>query len=207
MKTLIIYAHPSKESLGAALADAYKNSIQASSQVKSLYLADMQFDLNLGANYDNRTEQALEPDIVKAQKLIAWADHLVFAYPIWWGLMPALVKGFFDRVFLPNFAFKYEKAKTFPAQLLKGKTARLLVTADSPSFWYSLVVGRPSHIAMRRAILGFCGIKPTRIKTFGPVRSSSPEQRKKWLEQAAQAALTDARYTRTISKRLKPEHG
>ncbi len=167
----------------------------------------MNFNLNLGVNYQNRTEQTLEPDIRKAQELITWADHLVFVYPIWWGLMPALLKGFFDRVFLPDFAFKYQQGKTFPAQLLKGKTARLLVTADSPSFWYSLVMGRPNHIAIRRSILGFSGIKPIRIKTFGPVRNSSAEQRKKWLMQAAKAAKKDARYTRTISKSLKPEHG
>ena len=202
MKTLIIYGHPDKNSLGAALADAYKNKIAEQSNVKTLHLTDLQFELDLGGNYKSRTEQMLEPDIIKAQELIRWADHLVFAYPIWWGLMPALLKGFLDRVFLPDYAFKYVEGKALPEKLLKGKTARLLVTADSPNFWYSLVMGRPSHIAMRRSILGFCGISPIKIKTFGNVRSSSPELRKRWLQQAAALAHRDTRSLKQPDQKL-----
>lgn len=192
MNTLVIYGHPSKSSLNTALADAYKGKIEAASHVKTLHLSDMQFELNLSENYTERTNQNLEADLLKAQELISWADHLVIAYPIWWGGMPALLKGFFDRVLLPDFAFKYVAGKPLPKKLLKGKSARLLVTADSPSFWYSFVVGRPSYIAMRRAILGFCGISPIKIKTYGNVRSANPEKIASWLEHAAKLGSTDA---------------
>ena len=73
---------------------------ESGAEVRKLVLAEMEFDLNLSAGYKGK--QPLEPDLQEAQELIAWADHLVFVYPNWWGGMPALLKGFIDRVFLPD---------------------------------------------------------------------------------------------------------
>lgn len=87
--------------------------------------------------------QLLEPDLVQAQADITWAEHLAFVYPIWWGGIPALMKGFFDRIFLPGFAFKYREGKAFPDKLLKGKTAHLLVTMDTPPWYYKWVCRMP----------------------------------------------------------------
>jgi putative NADPH-quinone reductase len=129
--------------------------------------------------------QPLEPDLVAAQAAIIWAEHLVFVYPIWWGAMPALLKGFIDRVFLPGFAFKYREGSVFWDRLLVGRSAQLLVTMDSPPWYFRWVVRMPGHNQMKRAILGFSGIKPVRIMNFGPVKSASQQQREKWLAQAS----------------------
>jgi putative NADPH-quinone reductase len=119
-----------------------------------------------------------------AQSDILWAEHLTLVYPIWWGGIPALLKGFFDRVFLPGFAFKYRKGKAFPDKLLKGRTAHLLVTMDTPPWYYRWFYRMPGLHQVRKTTLEFCGIKPLRTLTFGPVLGSSDHQRKTWLRQA-----------------------
>lgn len=126
----------------------------------------------------------LEEDLVKAQELIRWADHLVFVYPIWWGTMPAVLKGFFDRVFLPGFAYKYRDKSPLWDKLLKGKTAHLLVTMDTPPWYNRWIYRRAGHQVMKRNILGFCGIKTVRITEFSPVSSSTEAMRAKWLEKS-----------------------
>jgi putative NADPH-quinone reductase len=123
----------------------------------------------------------MEPDLVEAQNLIRWAEHLVFVYPTWWGSMPAIAKGFIDRVFLPGFAFKHHSGKIFPEKLMQGKSMSLLVTMDSPAWWFFLVYGAAQYRMLRQLVFGYVGFKPVRFTTFGEMRKSSSESRKKWL--------------------------
>ena len=92
---------------------------------------DLDFNSILKHGYRQWTE--LEPDLLMIQQDIVDADHLVFEYPTWWGTCPALLKGLIDRVFLPGFAFKYRDNSLFWDKLLKGNTARLIVTMDTPT--------------------------------------------------------------------------
>ena len=109
---------------------------------------------------------------------------MVFVYPNWWGTYPALLKGFIDRVFLPNFAFKYHKKDPFWDKILTGKTAQILVTMDTPVWYYWLINRSPIHNSMKRAILEFCGLKQVKIKSFGPIKSSTKTKREQWLKEA-----------------------
>ena len=105
---LIINAHPDAESFGNAMADAYENGVkEMGARSQRLNLHELKFSMNLEHGYRKRTD--LEPDLIKAQDAISFADHLVFIYPTWWGTFPAILKGFIDRVFLPGFAFKYRE--------------------------------------------------------------------------------------------------
>ena len=117
------------------------------------------------------------------QQDISEATHLVFVYPTWWGTYPALLKGFIDRVFLPGYAFKYHKDDPFWDKLLKGKTARLIVTMDSPKWYNFFVYKNAGHNSMRKAVLEFCGIKPVKITSFAPIKTSDIIKRKQWLEE------------------------
>ena len=135
-----------------------------------------------------RQAQPLEPDLLRAQADITWAEHLAFIYPIWWGGIPALMKGFFDRVFLPGFAFRYRTGKAFPEQLLKGRTAHLLVTMDTPPWYYRWVYRMPGLHQVRKTTLQFCGIRPLRTLMFGPLLGSSARRRAAWLQQARKLA-------------------
>jgi NAD(P)H dehydrogenase (quinone) len=145
-----------------------------------IHLNDLDFNPNLQYGYRLRME--LEPDLLEVQQDLLDSDHLVFIYPTWWGTYPAILKGFIDRVFLPNFAYKSRKNSLSMEKLLKGKSARLIVTMDSPKWYYSMVYKSPGHNSMKNGILKFCGIKPVKITTLGPIKSSDYNKRKRWID-------------------------
>jgi putative NADPH-quinone reductase len=158
---LIVNAHPSPDSYCAALAKRYEPGAKTTvAEVTVLNLRELHFDATLAESFRTRTE--LEPDLVVAQDLITKANHIVFVYPNWWGTYPALLKAFFDRVFLAGFAFKYQKGKPFPEKLLTGKTARLIVTMDTPAWYYKLFAKQPGHVGVKKSVLNFCGIAPVK---------------------------------------------
>ncbi len=177
---LIINGHPDKESFCTGLAKQYQTGARKSGvECNLINLTDLDFSPVLQYGYRKRTDQ--EPDLLNAWQLISKADHLVFVYPNWWGTYPALLKGFIDRVFLPGFAFEYQDKSPFPKKLLSGKTARLIVTTDTPNWYYSLIYKKPGHNSMKKSILDFCGIRPVKISTFGPIKNSTENKRKSWL--------------------------
>lgn len=182
-RVLVILGHPCADSFCGALADAYvQAAIRAGHEVRLLRLGSLNFDPVLHEGY-NRI-QPLEPDLLQAQVDITWAQHLAFVYPIWWGAIPALMKGFFDRTFLPGFAFKYREGKAFPDKLLKGRTAHLLVTMDTPPWYYKWVYRMPGVHQVRTTTLAFCGIKPLKTLMFGPILGSGLARREAWLKYA-----------------------
>ena len=181
-KILVILGQPQRRSYGGALAQAYvEGAREAGAEVQELYLGELQF--NACANASQPPPAALEPDLARAQEAIRWADHLVFVYPIWWGTIPALLKGFIERVFTEGFAVKFRDDSPWWDRLLKGRSARLIVTMNTPSFIYRWMFGRPGHNTMKKTILEFCGVKPVRITEIGPVRNSTDAKRQKWLRQ------------------------
>lgn len=108
-------------------------------------------------------------------------DHLVIVYPLWLGSMPALLKAFLEHVFRPGFAFEYG-AKGFPRKLLRGKSARIVVTMGMPAFFYRWYFGAHSLKSLERNILRFCGISPIRESLFGLVETATESTRHKWLQ-------------------------
>jgi putative NADPH-quinone reductase/1,4-dihydroxy-2-naphthoate octaprenyltransferase len=196
-RILVILGHPRVDSFCGALAGAYEAGARAAGfETLRLDLASLAFDPNV--RMPSPRDQSLEPDLARAQALIRWADHLVFVYPAWWGTLPALLKGFLDRVLTPGFAFAAsEEDPATWAKLLKGRSAHLLVTMDTPSWVYRLVYRQPGHQAMRRATLGFCGVTPTFISAFAPVTPATAGTRARWLGQArAEAARLPGRLRR-----------
>lgn len=186
MRVLVINGHPRRGSLCEALADAYvAGAAQAGADVRVMRLAELKFEPNV-LRPSPRDQQA-EPDIEDAMALVTWADHLVFVFPTWWGTMPALLKGFLDRVLMPGFAFADRDDGEGWDQLLKGKSAHLLTTMDTPPFVYRWIYGSPGLNGLGRATLGFCGIGPVRRSIFGPVKTADPSLRARWLAQARAA--------------------
>ena len=182
-RILLILGTPKKDSFCHALAEAYSQGARSKGHVvRQLRLGEMQFDPILREGYEQ--SQNLEPDLLEAQRLIHWAEHLVFVYPVWWGGIPALLKGFFDRTFLPGFAFKYRNRSQLWDKLLSGRTAHLMVTMDTPPWYFRWFYRMPGLQQMRRTTLAFCGIKPLRTLTFGPVLDASEERKADWLMQA-----------------------
>ncbi|MGL4205351.1 MAG: NAD(P)H-dependent oxidoreductase [Aeromonadaceae bacterium] len=185
---VVILGHPDAESYCAALAQGYVTAASEVGHQVSLYaLGNMEFDPILRQGY--KVVQQLEPDLLELQAAIARADHLVFVYPTWWGTMPALLKGMFDRLFIPGFAFKYRQPESaLWDKLLKGRSAQVIVTMDTPGWYYRLVYKLAGHHIIKRCILDFCGIKPVAIHAIGPVKSSSLTLRQKWLAEVQRLA-------------------
>jgi len=189
---LIINGHPDKESFCFALAESYAKGAESNGiKCKLIHLVDLKFNPILTFGYRKISE--LEPDLVQTQKDILAADHLVFVYPNWWSTYPALLKGFVDRVFLPNFAFKYHTKGPFWDKLLKGKTAQLIVTMDTPKWYYWLMNRRPGHNSMKIGILKFSGVTPVKVTTFAPIKSSDDKKRKQWLHKVEELGREQAK--------------
>lgn len=184
---LVILGHPTQTSLGKAIAQRYQTEAQSiGHRVQTIELNSLRFDPILHLGY--KGEQALEPDLQQAQSQMKWADEIVLVFPIWWGGMPALLKGFLDRTLLPGFAFKYEPAGKGLEALLKGRTARVIMTMDTPRWIDRWLYGSPVIRQLRMPILRFCGIKLTRTLYFAPVIKSTAQQRNIWLGKVAQLA-------------------
>jgi putative NADPH-quinone reductase len=187
-KILIINGHPNKESFNFGIVAAYKKgALQAGAQVKEIVIAELDFNPNLQFGYQKRTEQ--EPDLIAAWEKIKWADHMVWVHPVWWGGLPAITKGFIDRVFLPGFAFQNRENSIFWDKLLKGKTAHIITTLDQPGWYYRFVYGRPSVNQLKKSTLEFCGVKPVKVTYIGIIKNSKEAARKKWLEKVEKLGL------------------
>jgi 1,4-dihydroxy-2-naphthoate polyprenyltransferase len=194
LRVLLIVGHPRAGSFSHALAAAYRAGAErAGVELRELELARLGFARDVTTR--RFADQPVEPDIAQARALLAWAEHLVLIYPTWWGTMPALLKGFLDRVLAPGFAFA-EQGRGF-APLLGGRSAELLTTMDTPGWVWRWIYGAPGDKAIARATLGFCGIEVVRIARFGPIKESTAAQRQSWLAAAERrgAALSSGPFS------------
>ncbi len=190
-RVLVLEAHPDPHSYGTALADAYaEGAAAAGAEVRRIALRDLAFDPILHHGF--REAQPWEPDLTQTWEAIQAADHLVFEFPVWWGNLPALLKGFVDRVLLPGVAFRNVDGKPLPVGLLAGRTSRLITTMDSPWWWYSLKHGRAAHRAMTGATLHYVGVARVRETTVYALRTLDARQREQHLERARRAGTADA---------------
>ncbi len=164
-RIFILLGNPVTESFSGHLTDVYETAArEAGHEVRRMNIADMHFDPILHKGY--REIQPLEPDLITVQENITWCNHVVIVYPVWWSAMPALLKGMFDRMWLPCFAYKFSPKGVFWRRLLKGRSGRIIVMMDTYPLILRLAFG--DHInAFKRAILAFAGIAPIRTLEIG----------------------------------------
>jgi NAD(P)H dehydrogenase (quinone) len=171
-KIVLLLGHPDSvhDTLSKNLALMYETSAKAAGhEVTRFNLYDLQFDPVLREGY--RTIQALEPDLIRLQQAITACDHFVLIYPTWWSSMPGQLKGLFDRMWLPAFAYNMRKTKQGTPALgwrkkLKGKTARVITLSGTHPFFVQILFGDYTN-EIRRAILWFAGFK-VRSTKIGP---------------------------------------
>ncbi len=178
MKIFILLGHTDKETLSGAFADTYERAATgAGHEVRRMNIGEMQFDPILHKGY--KVIQATEPDLKTFQENIKWCEHFVLVYPIWWSEVPAALKGLFDRAWLPHFAFNFAHHGLTWTKLLKGRTGRIITSANSSPWMIYLMYGPITNV-ISSAILGFAGIR-TRTTLFGPSERSSASTHARWM--------------------------
>ncbi|MFE7151535.1 NAD(P)H-dependent oxidoreductase, partial [Heyndrickxia sporothermodurans] len=182
MQTLVIYSHPNTNSLNhAILENVMKGLTETNRKFEIIDLYKEKFDPILVIDENNRRRDLInDPYTEKYRKKIEQADTLIFIYPIWWYGVPAILKGFFDRVFVSGFAFRYDGR--LPKGLLKNKSAWVIYTIDSPSFFIRWFRRNAEWIVIRDAILKFSGIKTIKKTRLTAVKHSTEKLRQKWLQ-------------------------
>jgi len=185
-RILILDGHPAGGSFCGALAQSYAEEARRKGHdVRTRHLSELAFDADFGVS-SFKDAKPLEPDLQALWEDITWCQHLVVSHPLWWGGLPAKLKGLFDRILLPGAAFKYVKGKPLPEKLLKGRTAQVLVTSDTPGWYFKWIYGAGARKQTEKQILDFCGLKPKGYHMFSPIRGSVDEGRAKMLARAAE---------------------
>ncbi len=186
MKTLIITAHPSSKGFTHIIANKYQQArIEAghTCEVIDLYKEPRQDYLVYEDKHDERVDQIALREAMQAR--ITKADELVFVHPMWWGVMPAIMKNWLDVNFSSGFSHRYENHK--PVPMLTDKTARVFLTSDGPAFIYSLL-GYPYKTIWSLITFRFVGIKTTSVELFGDMKKRPDDKIKKILDKVESLA-------------------
>jgi putative NADPH-quinone reductase len=187
MRILILDGHPDEGRLVTALLDGYAAALPADVEVQRIAVRDLHFDPVLYRGY--KADQPWEPDVQRVAEAMTACDHLVVGFPMWWGAEPAMLKGLLDRVLLPGFGFAFHAKGAFWDRLLRGRSADLIFTTDTPPWYLRFILGDALVRRWRSQVLGFCGFKPVRVFRFGPTRRGMASRHMAgWLQRLAKAA-------------------
>jgi NAD(P)H dehydrogenase (quinone) len=184
MKISIILAHPRPGSFNHAIADEVTATLRNSGHTVTVHdLYQEQFDPLLPGDEIPR-DAPLPPVIALHCREIAAADGIVFIHPDWWGMPPAILKGWIDRVLRPGVAYRFAETDTgegIPVGLLIAKAVLVFNTSNTPAGREQKVFGDPLERLWKDCIVTFCGVQTFRRRMFGVIVTSTEEQRKAWL--------------------------
>ncbi|MCG8454364.1 MAG: NAD(P)H-dependent oxidoreductase [Spirochaetales bacterium] len=180
MNAIVVLAHPNQKSLNAALAQTAVEALKINPKIQHIDFLDLYHEqfppaLVFGGK-KRRRDMVSDPDFESYRQRISQAQFLIFVYPIWWGRPPAILLGFIDQVFARGFAYTFQGK--LPQGLLKGKQAWCVSTMHSPTIYPPLFLRNAHKMMMKRATLGFCGIRPVHFLSFGSMEEKSSRQGK-----------------------------
>lgn len=179
-KILVLLAHTDPTSYTATLADTYEAAARtAGHDVTRVNIGQVRFDPILHKGY--KEIQPLEPDLLTLQQQFRDTEHLALFYPNWWNTMPAILKGLFDRFWLPGFAFNFDKQTHKLIQHLKGKTARVVVVAGTLSPFMTWWKYGDYTNEIRHGILEFAGFE-VKVTALGPCERTTNVCREDWVK-------------------------
>lgn len=181
----ILDGHPAAGSLSRSLAQAYGDAARAAGhEVRVTHLHELQFDTDFGqASF--RGSKPLEPALEQMLQDLSWSEHFVLVTPMWWGGLPAKLKGLIDRAFLPGRTFDPRTTTRvgLPAPLLQGRSARVILTSDTPGWFMRLIYRNALIWQLRGQILGFVGIRPSRFTHLSGASEPRPGVVARWIGQ------------------------
>ena len=162
----------------------------AGHEVKTLDLYEENFNPVLFFNENKRRRDLHhDPETKVYREAIAWADHLIFVFPIWWSGMPAILKGFIDRVFAKGFAYEYDSNMHMKG-LLKNKTAWIVTLYDAPGIVrFVPFIIHDYGVVLKNQVLKNCGFTKVKYYAITSLLRSTPEKRNKWLKKLNELAV------------------
>src|SRR3989344_4375796 len=183
-KIFLLLGHPDTSGLCGELADAYEaGAKEGGHEITRMNIGEMTFDPILHRCY--RARQELEPDLVRFQDLVKSSDHFVVIHPVWWVGMPAILKGLFDRAWLPGSAFRYMRMRSgkrsiFWHRMFRGHSARIIIASGTQPWLVRLLPGNV-NAQLKWGILWFAGFS-VGTTWFGPTENVPEHRKKKWIE-------------------------
>lgn len=192
-RILVLNGHPGATSLSRHFADTYAQNAQDNGRdVRMHHLPDMSFDMDFGQG-SYSSFKTLEPVLETFLADLEWANHFVLSTPMWWGGLPAKLKGLFDRALIPGRTFDTKVTKFgMPTPMLTGKTARVIITSDTPLLLERLMYKRSIMHQTSKQILGFVGIKPTRYTYFSGASDATADKVSRWTNKVHDLGLRAA---------------
>ncbi|HOY38833.1 MAG: NAD(P)H-dependent oxidoreductase [Bacteroidales bacterium] len=188
MNTLIIYANYKNTSFNNTIKEILSETLHKNGHevvLRDLY--DIRFNPVLTKEDLRMIDQSIfPPDIMEEQRYISRAELIFFIYPIWWSGMPAILKGYIERVFLNGFAFTFENGK--PRPLLTGKKAILFNTTGSQIVFASEEEKKALNLITEKSIFNFCGLQVIGHHYFHAVSTVAPEVRENYIKQVKKIA-------------------
>jgi len=183
-RIFVLVGHPRRDAFAAALAARYVEGARAAGhEVRVTSLADLPVGL-VTPDY-KAGDEARAAWVGDVQAAIEACEHWVIVAPLWWGSVPAALDALLEQVLLPGFAFRYRAGGLGWDRLLAGRSARVILTMDTPPWYLRWFLGRPVVRRLKAQVLGFCGIAPVEFTLLGSVKTSSPATREGWLAQVA----------------------
>ncbi|MGA2176138.1 MAG: NAD(P)H-dependent oxidoreductase [Verrucomicrobiota bacterium] len=186
MNISIILAHPNPGSFNHAIANTAAEALRQNGHEAVLHdLYQEQFPPLFSAA-ELQANAKLDPAIVRHCNEIAQAGGIIIVHPNWWGMPPAILKGWIDRVLRPEVAYRFvanDQGEGVPLGLLKAKAAVVFNTANTPDDREREIFGDPLQTLWKKCVFDLCGVKNVRRRTFSVVITSTPAQRAAWLQE------------------------
>lgn len=186
---LVLSGHPRPNSFTEQLSKAYVEGAQAAGHQTSLMMLH-QLEIGHDPVAPKPSHESWSSDLDRLWLNMLEADHIVIAHPLWWGSMPGELKLLFDRLLVSGKAYSYEQGNAFPVGHLKGKTAEVIMTSDTPNWFYKIGYHSAQTQLMKNQILKFIGLKPIRFTHISPMRTMNDKQLKEKLNQTYQLGFS-----------------
>lgn len=191
MHILVILGHPKPGSLNHALADAVCTALRSDGH-------DVIFHDLCAEGFDPCLPPREFPKGVEADEIVEThirelenADGVVIIHPNWWGMPPAVLKGWVDRVFRPGRVYEFmegDNGEGVPKGLLKARAAIVFNTSNTYAEREAATFGDPLERIWKDCIFGLCGVERVHRRIFAVVAVSSLEQRQRWIAEAGETA-------------------
>lgn len=190
MQYLIIYSHSNPGSFTSAVSQAIEETLLSRSiTVDRLDLYAERFDPVLLVDSSHRRRDLhLDSATASYRDRIQRADHLIFVYPVWWHGLPAILKGFIDRVIASEFVYSFKKKSKralFPEGLMPNKKVTCFYTLDAP---YLVGLLDPGWLAIKHGLFRYCGFRHVKRFFRSGLKHTTQEEREQWLAQCRRIA-------------------